>query len=33
MARHTTVILETISNCQDILNAELKKSNRLDKRK
>ena len=29
MARHTTVYLNTVSKCQDLLNIELKKSSRL----
>ena len=33
LARHTTVILDTVSKCQELFNAELKKSNRLDVRK
>ena len=33
LARHTTVNLDTVSKCQDLLNAELKKSSRLDIRK
>ena len=33
LARHTTVNLETVSKCQELLNTELKKSSRLDIRK
>ena len=33
LARHTTVNLDTVSKCQEILNAELKKSSSLDIRK
>ena len=33
LARHTTVNLDTVSKCQELLNTELKKSSRLDIRK
>ena len=33
LARHTTVNMDTVSECQDFLNAELKKSSRLNIRK
>ena len=33
LARHTTVDLDTVSKCQELFNAELKKSSRLDVRK
>ena len=33
MARHTTINLDTVSKCQDLINAELKKSSRIDIRK
>ena len=33
MARHTTVNLDTVSKCEELLNAQLKKSSRLDMRK
>ena len=33
LARHTTVNLDTVNKCQELLKAELKKSSRLDIRK
>ena len=33
LARHTTVNLDTVSKCQELLNTELKKTSRLDIRK
>ena len=33
LARHTTVNLDTVSKCQELLNTELQKSSRLDIRK
>ena len=33
MARHTTVNMDTVSKCQELLKAELKKISRLDIRK
>ena len=33
LARHSTINLDTVSKCQELLHAELKKSSRLDIRK